>query len=107
MGKVAKITTSDGSVFTLSMIKWGVLRRTYFQALPATARLTRFIPRYEIAIYDGRVGLKPYLTILYADEETANKGWDELPKSIKKFGLGGLQVISQLDNPTKEVAFHP
>jgi hypothetical protein len=103
MGKVAKITTSEGSVVTLSMIKWGMLRRGAARALPGQLP-TQFIPRYEIAIYDGKVGLKPYLTVFYADEETALKGWDELPKMIGIFSLSGLHLFLRGD-PQKEAAF--
>lgn len=100
MGKVAKITTNDGSLVTLSMIKWGMLRRGAARALPGPLP-TRFIPRYEIAVFDGGISLKPYLTVFYADEEAALRGWDEFAKIIGKFGLDGLQVFSGGD-PRKE-----
>ena len=106
MGKVARITADDGSPVTLSMIKWGVLRRGAVRALPGS-RPTQFIPRYEIAVYNGGVGLKPYLTVFYADEETAIKGWDELAKIIGNFGLIGLQVFSRWGDPQKEAALRP
>ncbi len=104
MGKVATITTNEGSVVTLSMIKWGVLRRGGLRALPATARQTQFIPRYEVAVYNGSggLGLKPNLTVFYADEETALKGWDELAKITEGFGLIGLQMFSGAADPRME-----
>jgi tetratricopeptide (TPR) repeat protein len=102
LGRLTRIRTEDGSVATLSMIRWGMLRRGLARVMPWLL-LTRFIPRYEIAIYDGRVGLKPYLTIFYVDQETALKGWNELARIIESFGLmAACQLLSGLADSRKE-----
>jgi hypothetical protein len=113
-GRLASITTEDG-VFTLSMIRWGVVRRGLLQLFSRGSRLTDFIPRYETALYEGgtsRVNsptiasFNPLLTVLYADEEAALRGWEELAATIKKFGLVGLHVFGRrLNDPRREAWF--
>ncbi len=109
MGKFARITdANDGSVVALSLIKWGVLRRSALSVLPGQ-RPTHFIPRYEIAVFKGpHAGLKPYVAFFYCDEEAALKGWDELVKMIEGFGLIGVDTIyCGAGDPRKEGFLRP
>ena len=94
MGKLATVA-HEGSEITLSMIKWGALRRmlnsrsTIFGAVAPTP----FIPQYEIAIYDGSskaiFSKKPIFIFFYPDKETALEKWDELVEIIEQGGLYG------------------
>jgi hypothetical protein len=109
MGKFVRITdANDGSVVALSMIKWGVLRRGAVSVLPVQ-RPTHFIPRHEIAVFNGpHAGLKPHVVFFYCDEEAALKGWGELVKIIEGFGLIGVDTIyCGTGDPRKEAFLRP
>ncbi len=103
LGKFGRIRTKDGSIVALSMVRWGVIRRVLVRVFPRLL-LTHFVPRYEIAVYDAPTtfGFMPDLTILYADEETAVRGWHELARIIERSGLNGL---SGPNDPRKEAWF--
>ena len=89
--------THQGSKLTLSMIKWGVLRRAALARIGQGAGSPAlFIPRYEIAIYEGSQSVvfsqRPTMLFYYPDEETALEKWDELVGIVK---VGGLYAISE------------
>ena len=83
MGKLS-VVQFEGSAITVSMIPWGLLRRYRSKKL-GFLNLTgaSFIPKYEIAVYDGepsvvfKLGL-PEMVFYYPDEPSALKKFDEL-----------------------------
>jgi hypothetical protein len=111
MGKLATVT-HEGSEITLSMVKWGVLRRTMLSfTRPNIARLgvgwpTSFIPQYEIAIYGGSPKVvfskQPTFIFYYPDKETALEKWDELVAIIKQGGLYGTGEFIRDGDPKKQ-----
>jgi len=94
MGELVTVT-HKGSEITLSMIKWGALRRMVLsQTLRSSPSApTLFVPRYEVAIYNGSpktvVSTKPTYVFYFPDQETAYEKWDELVEAIKHDGLYG------------------
>jgi hypothetical protein len=106
LGKFARIIANDGSTVTISMVRWGLIRRVAVRVFSGLL-LTRFVPRHEIAIYRGPTTLtyNPYVTILIADEDTALARWKEFVEVIKLFGLEGLSIAFGMLDPLKEAWF--
>jgi hypothetical protein len=90
----------EGSDITLSMVEWGVIRRSAlflgrkFRSVRRTSP-TLFVPSHEVAIYDGSPEVvfskKPYITFYFAKKEIAQTKFEELVGIMQKGGLyGGL-----------------
>ena len=109
MGKVAKVTTPDAVSVTLSMIKWGMLRRGVVRAMGETP--TKFVPRYEIAVFAGEAAGKVsffgnmLMKGFYADKASVIDGWNELGTIIQTKGLMGLWVLVETANPLKKAYY--
>jgi hypothetical protein len=106
MGELATVAY-EGSEITLSMVKWGVLRRTLLSWMPSdNTRPCRFIPQYEIAVYDGSPKVvfskQPTLVFYYPDKETAFEKWDELLAIVKQGGLYGAGEFIRDGDPRKQ-----
>jgi hypothetical protein len=106
MGELATVTY-EGSEITLSMVKWGVMRRTALSWMPSdTARPCRFIPQYEIAIFDGppKVVFSQQATLIfyYPDKQTAFEKWDELQAVLRERGLYGAVRFIGNGDPRKQ-----
>jgi len=78
MGKVTVVHHDDAEI-TLSMVKWGIFRRSLLVlgkrlGLINSFSVAAFVPWYEIAIYDGGMASvlskKPYLIFYYPDTNT-------------------------------------
>jgi hypothetical protein len=107
MGKFAVIDHA-GSTITLSMIKFGPLRRILLRVakklrLVERYRFPLFTPKYELAVFDG--GRKavsslhtPYLVFYYPDAGTAIRKWAELAAAVKQGGLHGNEIIQFIRN---------
>jgi hypothetical protein len=79
MGKGA-VVVFDGSEFTLSMVKWGTLRRSALflgRKLRFINRVspTLFVPSYEVAIYNGSpkvvISKQPSITFYFSTKKIA------------------------------------
>jgi hypothetical protein len=93
MGKFVQVRF-DEKPFALSMIGWGFLRR-YKSNKRGFMRLTgaSFIPRYEIAVYDGAPSLSYFAEVVfyYPDKASALQKFDELKAAIAGGGIFGQQ----------------
>ena len=105
MGKLVRIE-HQGSVVTMSMVKWGVIRRNAAGLLPHQP--FNFTPRCETAIYDGPTTLSgnPYCTFYYCDQETAHAEWDLLAASLKAVGLEKTVKDRQLYSDPEKVGLY-
>src|SRR5215210_6449101 len=90
------------------MIKWGGLRRTML-SWTGNNGPCMFIPRYEIAVYEGspKVVLlckEPTYKFFYLDKETASEKWDELVAILSKYGLLSTEIGEFIrdGNPRKQ-----
>jgi hypothetical protein len=92
MGELVTVA-HDGSEITLSMIKWGAVRRWMLSKTRGSDAPARFVPEYEIAIYEGSpkvvLSKNPIFKFFYRDKETALEKLDELAAIIKQDGLNG------------------
>jgi hypothetical protein len=97
------------SAITLSMVKWGILRKTAMSIRRTDSHGTpvAFVPQCEIAIYNGPakavLSKKPVYVFYFADEKFALEKWDELVKLVRHSGLIGeiVDFISNAD-PQKQ-----
>ena len=95
MGKFA-VVNHGSSEITLSMVRWGARRLALYWGkelgLINRYSIAFFIPKYEIAVYDGgpRVVFseKPYLIFYYPNAEIAFRKWDELIALFERGGHG-------------------
>ena len=94
MGKVAVVSRGDSEI-TLSMVRWRARRFTLFwgKKLGIVNRfsIALFIPKYEIAVYDGGPKVvfsqKPYIIFYYPTAKIAVQKWEELTVIFKDGGL--------------------
>jgi len=105
VGKVA-VVNHERSEITLSMVKWGPLRRLMLsfgekRGIVDGHSITPFVPKYEIAIYDGGPQVvfsqKPYIIFYYPDASTAFRKWGELATIFEKGGLYGSQLSNFIE----------
>jgi hypothetical protein len=107
-GKV-RVVQWNGFDFTLSLIRWGILRRyrarrgkiTFFD----TGAL--FIPKYEIAVYKGDPPFDintPEMVFYYPDKAAALLRLGDLEAAISEGGLDGapLRDFIQDANPKRQ-----
>lgn len=96
MGELTTVT-HKGTEITLSMIKWGVLRRMALSRMHLGSNApARFVPRYETAIYKGTPkaiwSSKPIYVFYFPDRELAFAKWHELIANLRSCGLYGEQM---------------
>ena len=94
MGKLAAVTFEE-KTFTLSMVRWGFLRRyksnkQRFMSLTGAS----FIPKYEIAVYDGKPSVIsklgfPEAVFYYPDKQLALENFHDLRAAIAEGGIFG------------------
>jgi hypothetical protein len=96
MRKMA-VVDHAGTKITLSMIRFGLPRRillrlaTRFRMFdPTTINYPVFIPRYEIAVFDGPPKVSslraPDRVFYYPDEDIAARKWAELAAAVEQGG---------------------
>jgi hypothetical protein len=98
MGELS-VVNFEGSNITLSMIKWGIMRR-HDGVKKGFMRVTGalFIPEYEIAVYDGEPTLdinklaQPALIFYYPNKPIALRKFDELRNAVARGGLFGRPI---------------
>lgn len=83
-----------GGRLTVSMVKWGVLRRLIVSAAnifvrPNGVQRPSFVPAFELAVFDSGVRHKPVVQIYFANGEAAQRGWDYVTIAIKQQGIMG------------------
>ena len=106
LGKLTTITASDGSIVTISMIRWDPIRRqSMMRAAPAYGPFD-LVPQHEIAVFKGPTTTTrtPFIIIHFADDETALRCWSSLPNLIDSLTLDGLLKFAKL-NDEKEAWF--
>lgn len=106
MGDV-RIASYEGSEITLSMVKWGAVRRSLLFLAKRFRLVNRFsialfVPRYEIALYEGnpRVVFSKRLFIIfyYPDQAIARTKLEELVTLVEQGGLLGKPLQEFLRN---------
>jgi hypothetical protein len=97
MGKVAVVNHGESEI-TLSMVRWGWVRRLalfWGKKLGIINRfyIALFIPKYEIAVYEGGPKVvfsqKPLYIFYYPDAVIASRKWDELVSILEREGIFG------------------
>jgi hypothetical protein len=106
MGKVA-VVNHGGSEITLSMVRWRARRLALFwgKKLGIINRfsIALFIPKYEIAVYDGGPKVvfsrKPLYYFYYPNAKIAFQKWDELAAIFAAEGLYGISDFIRAGEP--------
>jgi hypothetical protein len=117
MGKVA-VLDHAGSKITLSMIKFGLPRRVLLHLAKTFRMIDRyrfplFIPKYEIAVFDGGPKVvyslrTPHLVFYYPDADTATRKWAELADVVEQGGLHGKEIVQFIrDGRPREQGLNP
>lgn len=92
------VLTYKGSEITLSKVKWGIFRRFALWAGKKVRLINRFeialfVPKYEVAIFDGGRGSvflkRPFLIFYYPAKKVADVKFNELALVLTKGGLLG------------------
>lgn len=106
MGEV-RIASYEGSEITLSMVKWVAVRR-WLLSLGKRVRLVNrfsialFVPRYEIALYEGNPGVvfsnRPFIIFYYPNQAIARTKLEELVGVVQQGELLGKQLQDFLRN---------
>ena len=100
MGEVAVINY-EGSEITMSLIKWGILRRAMTSIGMMLSRFfggapPKFVPAYELALYGGSPSTvfreQPYIVFYFANRQIAEMKFEELKQELQTVGL--LSAIS-------------
>jgi hypothetical protein len=96
----ARVVRWNGQDVTLSLVQWGPFRRRRARRGKTTFLDTgaRFIPRYEIAVFEGgaRAGTldtgKPEMVFYYPDKRAALLRFEDLRSAILEGGLDGSSL---------------
>jgi hypothetical protein len=106
MGNLTVIT-HKGSQITLSMIKWGALRKFRLAVLKRFGFMNRlqvavFIPHYEIAIFEGEPSVvfskKPFMIFYFPNHKIAQEKFNEIAALIQREGLHGKSITAFIRN---------
>jgi hypothetical protein len=106
MGAV-RIASYEGSEITLSMVKWGAVRRSLLFLAKRFRLVNRFsvalfVPRYEIALYEGNPRVvfskRPFIIFYYPDEVIARAKLEEIVTLVQQGGLLGKPLQEFLRN---------
>jgi len=105
MGNITTITDARGSVITVSMAKWGIVKRLNIKVLrrlkprlvnPNLGQISTrcFVPKYEIALFDGPTTfcVMPLMVFYCADKETALAGWDRVTKTLSRSDFFSMKL---------------
>lgn len=91
MGKIQVVSYGSQS-YVLSLIKWRSLRKILAKIFEASPH--SFIPSYEIALYEGKVGeieySNPCFVFHYANKDIAVQRIEWMKKLIQEGGLENL-----------------
>jgi hypothetical protein len=107
MGKFA-VVEFEGSEITLSMVKWGAIRRSALRLSTSFGSGCRFVPSHELAIYEG--GRKvvwskvPYIVFYFADKKIAETKFEQLVALMRKVGISGVSGFMR-DGDFREQGF--
>jgi hypothetical protein len=108
MAKVA-VVRYRGSEITLSMVRWRARRLALFLGkklgLISRFSIALFIPKYEIAIYDGPKAVfseKPYIIFYYPTAKIAFQKWAELRAIIAAEGPFGIGDFIRNGEPREQ-----
>lgn len=109
MGKVA-VVNHGGSQITLSIVKWGGRRLASYWGkkfrLINRFSIALFIPKYEIAVYDGKPKVvfseKPYIIFYYPNKKLAFQKWDELVGIFTHRGLYAVPDFIRAGHPHEQ-----
>ncbi len=93
MGMLELIEGADGR-FTVSMIKWGFLRRLLVSGIYTVSKPNRFeqpsfVPAFELAVFSRSPLRRPVVLIHFADDAAAKRGWEAITSAIRERGLKG------------------
>jgi hypothetical protein len=103
MGKVV-VVNHGGSQITLSMVKWSVRRLALYWG--KKLRIALFIPKYEIAVYDGGPKVvfseNPYIIFYYPNKKLAFQKWDELVGIFTDRGLYAVPDFIRAGHPHEQ-----
>lgn len=120
MGKVA-VLNHAGTKITISMIKFGWPRRILLRLAvrfrmfdPTTIKFPVFIPRYEIAVFNGSPKIvfslrTPDLVFYYPSVDIATRKWAELTAAVQQGGIFGeaLDHFVRDAHPREQGVRHP
>src|ERR1700720_3646872 len=110
MRKFAVVLHSEAEI-TLSMVRWGWVRRLalfWGKKLGIINRfyVSLFIPKYEIAVYEGGPKVvffqKPLYIFYYPDAVIASKKWDELASVLEREGIFGTADFIRAGHPREQ-----
>jgi hypothetical protein len=105
MGKAA-VVEFEGNRYTLSLISWGVIKRTMKGAAAKVMMGVPFVPRYELAVWQGPASLRaPDLLCYFPDEQTAAVGFDNVREAVKEGGLSGQPIRHLLNTCSQRNLF--
>ena len=106
MGEI-RIASYEGSEITLSMVKWGAIRRSLLYLGKRFRFVNRFsvalfVPRYEIALYKGNPRVvfskRPSIVFYYPDKAIALAKLEELVTIVQQGGILGKPLQEFLRN---------
>jgi hypothetical protein len=112
-----EITLSMEAEITLSMVKWGWVRRSalfWGKKLGIIDRfyIALFIPKYEIAVYEGRAKGNVFskraffqnfrYIFYYPDAAIASRKWDELVSILEREGIFGTAEFIGAGDPEEQ-----
>ena len=87
MGKAA-VVEFEGTRYTLSLISWGILRRTMQGAAAKAMMGVPFVPGYGLAVWQGAASTQILgLLCYFPDKQTAKEWFTKIEASIKQDGL--------------------
>jgi len=110
MRKFAVVRHSEAEI-TLSMVRWGWVRRLalfWGKKLGTINRfyIALFIPKYEIAVYEGGPKVvffqKPLYIFYYPDAVIASRKWDELISILEREGVFGTADFIRAGEPREQ-----
>jgi hypothetical protein len=119
MGRVV-VVDHAGTKITLSMTRFRLPRRMLLRLVArfrmfdaTTIKFPVFIPKYEIAVFDGPPKVfslrTPDLVFYYPDADIATRKWAELAAAVQQGGLLGeaLDHFITYANPREQGVRHP
>ena len=110
MRKFAIVRHSEAEI-TLSMVRWGWVRRLalfWGKKLGIINRffIALFIPTHEIAVYEGGPKVvfsqKPLYIFYYPDAGIASRKWDELVSILEREGIFGTADFIGAGEPREQ-----
>src|SRR5208283_1105501 len=92
MGKAA-VVEFEGTRYTLSLISWGILRRTMQGAAAKAMMGVPFVPGYELAVWQGAASTQILgLLCYFPDKQTAKEWFTKIEASIKEDAIAHVLI---------------